>query len=308
MKKITYDMISEKFQDGGVSISPDIDSNISSIDKDAIIKLFEKNGVILLRGYDFSPENILNFTNQYTEKYSRDANRRKNRFNKKNIRDVDLGTDAHTLHSEGSYSPVSPEIIWFYCNVAPKKGGETILCDGMKLWNKLSVSTKAFFLAEPLLFNIEIETGAIRKGKGKQSWISNTPGTSGNINWDKGILEFTQLQYAVRKTRFGNSLAFSNHLLAELGKDNQIKNKKMMTSSGKEISESIMNEIKEKSELITYDHQWKAKDLIMVDNIRFMHGRRSFKKDIKRDIVIVQSERAGFAYGATTRSKIEAQI
>ena len=169
----------------------------------------------------------------------------------------------------------------------------------------MSTSTKAFFLAEPLLFDIEIETGAIRKGKANQPWISNTPGTSGHINWDEGVLKFTQLQYAVRKTRFGNSLAFSNHLLAELGKDNQIKNDDMMTASRKKIPVEIMNEIKEKSEALTYNHQWKIGDLIMVDNVRFMHGRRSFKKGIKRDIVIVQSERASFAYGESTRKIIE---
>ena len=223
MEKITYEKISDKFLDGGISISPEDDFSSINIDKGEIINLFEKNGAILFRDFDFSPQNILEFTNSFTEKYSRDADRRNTRFDKKNIRDVDLGTDAHTLHSEGSYSPVSPEIIWFYCNTPPKEGGETILCDGMKLWNQLSTSTKAFFLAEPLLFDIEIETGAIRKGKDNQPWISNTPGSSGHINWKKGVLKFTQLQYAVRKTRFGNSLAFSNHLLAELGKDNQIK-------------------------------------------------------------------------------------
>ena len=305
MQKITYEKISDKFLDGGISISPEDDFSSINIDKNEIIKLFEKNGAILFRDFDFSPQNILEFTNSFTEKYSRDADRRNTRFDKKNIRDVDLGTDAHTLHSEGSYSPVSPEIIWFYCNIPPKEGGETILCDGMKLWNQLSTSTKAFFLAEPLLFDIEIETGAIRKGKDNQPWISNTPGSSGHINWKKGVLKFTQLQYAVRKTRFGNSLAFSNHLLAELGKDNQIKNKHMMTASRKKIPLKIMNEIKEKSELLTYNHCWKTRDLVMVDNVRFMHGRRSFKKGIKRDIVIIQTERASFAYGQTSRKIIE---
>ena len=42
----------------------------------------------------------------------------------------------------------------------------------------------------------------------------------------------------------------------------------------------------------------------MIDNKRFMHGRRAFDKGTKRDIVIVQTERASFGYGSTTRKKI----
>ena len=78
-----------------------------------------------------------------------------------------------------------------------------------------------------------------------------------------------------------------------------------MTASRKKIPLKIMNEIKEKSELLTYNHCWKTRDLVMVDNVRFMHGRRSFKKGIKRDIVIIQTERASFAYGQTSRKIIE---
>ena len=299
MKKITYDMISEKFQDGGVSISPDIDPNISIIDKNKTIKLFEKNGAILFRDFDFSSENLLNFTNQYTEKYSRDADRRKKRFNKKNIRDVDLGTDAHTLHSEGSYSPVSPEIIWFYCNIPPEKEGETILCDGVKLWKNLSFDTKALFLKQPLLFKIEIPLDKKRPGKANKKWISNTKGTSGYFDWENGLLKFNQLQYAVQYTRKRNTLSFSNHLLAELGKDSQLKNKKMLFSDGNEVPKNILDEIREKSELLTYDHVWKKNDILMIDNYRFMHGRRSFGRKVKRDIVIVQTEVPTFSYGST---------
>ena len=64
----------------------------------------------------------------------------------------------------------------------------------------------------------------------------------------------------------------------------------MMTASRKRIPNHIMKEIKEKSDSMTYDHLWESNDLLMVDNVRFMHGRRSFQKNVKRDIVIVQSE------------------
>jgi len=297
--------ISELFENGGLIIYKEKNENIFDFQYNEIVSIFEKYGVILFRGFDLKPERITNFTDLYTEKYARDAYRRKSRFEGKNIHDVDLGNDAHTLHSEGSYSPASPEIIWFFCNIPPEKGGETILCDGIRLWKALSLETRAFFSKEPLRFDLEIPIGRKRKGKNRQVWLSNKPGTSGYIDWNKGNLVFTQLQYAVQLTRFGNSVSFSNHLLAELGKDTQIKNQTMIMSSGKKVPTKYINEVKIKSDQTTYDHIWQKKDLLMIDNKRFMHGRRAYKKGINRDIVIVQTQRASFGYGSTTRKQIK---
>ena len=213
------DLISELFEDGGLIIHKSKNESLFDFQYNEIVSFFEKYGVILFRGFQLKPVKITRFTDLYTEKYARDAYRRKHRFDEKNIHDVDIGRDAHSLHSEGSYSPASPEIIWFYCNKPPDRGGETILCDGLRLWKALATSTKAFFQAEPLRFDLEIPTGVKRKGKENQTWISNALGASGYIDWDQGKIVFTQLQYAVQQTRYGNSLSFSNHLLAELGKD-----------------------------------------------------------------------------------------
>ena len=149
------DILSKLFEDGGLIIHQSKIETLSDLQYSEIVSLFEKYGVILFRGFNLKPERVINFTDLYTEKYARDAYRRKNRFDEKNIHDVDLGNDAHTLHSEGSYSPTYPEIIWFYCNIPPDNGGHTILCDGVKLWKALSSETKAYFLKEPLRFDLE---------------------------------------------------------------------------------------------------------------------------------------------------------
>ena len=92
-----------------------------------IVTLFEKYGVILFQGFDTKPEKLTNITDKFTEIYAVDALRRSARFNQKVIRDVDVGAKEVLLHSEASFTPAWPELIWFYCNTPPQKNGATIL-------------------------------------------------------------------------------------------------------------------------------------------------------------------------------------
>ena len=94
---------------------------------------------MLEKKFNIKPEKLTDITDRFTETYAVDAIRRKVRFNKKPIRNVDEGVKEVLLHSEASFAPAWPELIWFYCNVPQQNGGATILCDGVKLWNVLSV-------------------------------------------------------------------------------------------------------------------------------------------------------------------------
>ena len=298
--------ISDLFEGGGLIIFRSDEENISDFDYNEIVNLFEKYGVILFRGFDLKPDRLKFFTDLYTQKYINEAMRRKQRFGYKSINDVDVGYDSHFLHSESSYSPIWPEIIWFFCNIPPVKGGSTILCDGLKLWDQFSIKAKEIFLSEPFKFELKIPVKVNIKGKGIQKWVKSLPGTKGYIDWDKGLFHLTVLRYMVNPSRIGNLMCFSNHLLAKekFKNDPQIINYEMKTVSGKTIPKDIENEIQDRAKSLTYDHIWEKNDLLMIDNKRFMHGRRAFERGIDRDIVIVQTEKASFGYGATTRKPI----
>ena len=49
---------------------------------------------------------------------------------------------------------------------------------------------------------------------------------------------------------------------------------------------------------------WKEKDLIMIDNKRFLHGREAITNNDPRDIVNAQTAKASFGLGNTNRKKI----
>ena len=84
------------------------------LDYELIIQLFEKHGIILFRDFDLDGKDIKKFSDLFTINYSQDAQRRNCRFGNRNIRNVDYGFEQVDLHSEASFSPSWPELIWFF--------------------------------------------------------------------------------------------------------------------------------------------------------------------------------------------------
>ena len=71
---------------------------------------------------------------------------------------VDLGNNEIPLHSEASFSPSWPEIIWFYCSSPSKKSGFTTVVDGVKVYENLKISTKKFFLENQTFVYMYLQT------------------------------------------------------------------------------------------------------------------------------------------------------
>ena len=124
--------ISDKFY-GGLQINPSNNEDIRKLDYNVIVNLFEKNGLILFRDFDIKSNEIIELTDLYTEKYAKDAIRRNSRLDQKEVHNVDSGCREMALHSEASFSPDWPEILWFFCNeFSSNNRGNTTLCDGIK--------------------------------------------------------------------------------------------------------------------------------------------------------------------------------
>ena len=325
--------ISDKFFGGGLIINPSNSENVRKLDYDTIVKLFEKNGLILFRDFNLKPEEITEITDLYTQRYAHDALRRASRMGQKLVRTVDY--DSHddllraqritqadkvkkknedlkvdynnyeemSLHSDGSYAPDFPEIIWFFCNEIFTNGrGSTTLCDGIKLWDNLSYETKNFFLLNPIRYKLRIPIAEKKIGNGTKKWLINQQGAGdGLLDLSNGLLNITQIRFAVHPSRLPNKMCFSNHVLYRNTDPNILE---WGTIDGNKIPQNFLDEVKEKSKDLTYDLDWKKNDFVMLDNKRFTHGRRAFKKSDKRDIMIIESSSANFGYGSTTRAKI----
>lgn len=306
MKDYSTSPVSNKFVDEGILITntSSKDTNLDIFDFDEIIKYFEKYGLIVFRNFQLTPESVKKFTDIYTTQYAHDAPRRETKFNSKVIKGVDSGCDEIKLHSEASFAPVWPEILWFYCKTPPPENmAQTTILDGTKLWQEFPSKVKSFFMSSPVMYELTVPVSAQIKNKGKQAWPSKHIGTKDVfVDWDSGEMHFKQMRYAVHSNRDGKNFSFCNHLLVDFESEPQMISREFVFSENKDNEHEILDEVKNLSEEHTYFHSWKKNDFIMLDNKRFMHGRASFDSKLERDISQIQTNIASFPYGKSTRT------
>lgn len=295
--------LSEKFYNHGTIIFPSGNDNPQVIKKNKVIEEFEEKGIVVFKNYNFNKKSLWNFVKKFSYQFSNDADRRDIKFDNKNIRGVDPGNQEIKLHSESSFNTACPEIIWFYCNQAPSKnskGGETTICDGIMIWDKLSLKTKKFFLANCIEYFLKIKINLANNFKHKRKWFLNNIGvTNPVLNPKTSTLDFIQKTFAVNETRLPGKLAFANHLLIDLKYEPQIIYRKI--AGKKMLPKNINKEINKIVKKYTFKIKWQNGDLVMLDNKRFMHGRTKFKVKSKREIINVQTKLSNFGYGSTSR-------
>ena len=268
--------------------------------KKDIIEDFEKHGILKFSNISNSPQIVFDFIGQFSLSYANDAYRRKERFDNSKIRNVDAGKQEIFLHSETSFSPSQPEIVWFYCiNPGNDSSGKTVYCDGLKLWQNLLPKHKMFFLENPVKYKLKIPVNKKMRGKKKKKWFLEYPGVQNcYLNFKDSCLEFDFIKFAVEKSRIAKKLCFVNHLLIPLISEPQILERKFLND--KKLSKNEYTTIKNLAYAITKEISWEKNDLVMIDNMRFMHGRRKInKKNNSRDIVTIQTMHSNFGYGST---------
>jgi len=264
------------------TIYPDGNSNQSSINKKKIKEIYKKYGLVILRDFDFDENDFFKFADQFTKTFSNDANRRK-KTDKKQINHVDVGIKKMSLHSEASFAPNWPEIIWFYGKNVSKKYGETTICCGNELWEALSSNTKKFLKSNLLKFKVKSDIGIKIKNK---KWNLNKIGVFNEYIDKKGYLNYEHIKFAISNSKYTNKIYLSSHILYE---DTDPTIISMRLANNKKIPKKIINEIKKKSDSITYYHQWKKRDVLMIDNKRYMHGRNKIIKKELREILNIQT-------------------
>lgn len=280
--------ISDQFYGGGLKI---VASEFESVcnNKQYLRRMLREAGIIWVVAEPNIYLDCQQIANSITTRFATETSRRQPIPREDTVSYlVDPGSEEMALHSEASFSPISPEAIWFDCISPANQGGESTACDGRKVWKALRKETKDLLLNNPVEYDLRIELNLDRE-LGYRDWFIDRLGC-GRAKIEDGHLYFKSRRYAVTESvdAMGRlHLAFCNHLTCPLDYEPQILSR---TIAGKEFPADLMSECKEILDQCTVEISLSRGDILFLENRRFMHGRRGFLDDGSRKIAIIQSE------------------
>jgi alpha-ketoglutarate-dependent taurine dioxygenase len=261
------------------------EQSISQLPIPENLESFKTFGVLLFRGFGVDYEQMKTFAEKFSSRFVLDKDRPIVDPRNKYVTLVDPGMHYVSPHCENANSPFRPDVIWFCCGVPSAQGGETLFWDGIKVWQNLSEELRQLFIEKKIKFLQKFPAADWKRFLGFGATLADVkrtlngiPGLTYNINQDQSI----SIEYvcsALVKTKHGNQHAFANSLIAEY------KNPKGVVTfaDGSPIPSTVINQIQQVMNNFTEVIPWQAGDLVMIDNSRFLHGRRSFT-DINRRI------------------------
>jgi alpha-ketoglutarate-dependent taurine dioxygenase len=262
----------------------------------------QQSGALLLRGFSSTLVEFQLFTESLCEHFHQVGTRRAVE---------DPRSDGHTsevpsrnfnlfVHSEGAYRPFPPppELCFFNCVVPPScAGGETLLVDGVRFLEKLPAEARLRFAEQGVIYQAlwdsqrwqtEFQVDSLEQ---LNDQLALHPQCSYHLQEDAMCV---RCQMPAIQQTLGGLDAFANGLLAHLPAISHPRWQSQNTYSrptnqvffgdGEPISTAVINALIDIQDEIALAHAWQPDDLLILDNTRFMHGRRTTIGDCERQI------------------------
>lgn len=258
--------------------------SILELPVDATLELFKSYGILLFRDFGVNHETMKPFAEQFSSRFVLDKDRPIIDASNKFVTLVDPGMHYVSPHCENANSPFRPDVVWFCCAVSAIQGGETLFWDGVRVWEEMSEKLRNLFISQKIRFVQKFPASDWKRFLGSgatladvQRTLSGIEGLSYQINADQSVI-IEYICSAVVKTKYGNQNAFANSLITEY------KNPKGVVTfaDGSPIPITIISQVQEVINRLTRIIPWQSGDLVMIDNSRFLHGRRSFTDTQRR--------------------------
>jgi alpha-ketoglutarate-dependent taurine dioxygenase len=286
----------------GLKIEAPAGEHLESLDRDQITSLFREQGALLFRGFGTSTEEFVTFSDRFSSEFSSyeggalrfgSLERTSIAGSKTLLSTTGAGQSFPIpLHGEMYYFKQQPELIWFYCSIAPLTKGETTICDGRQVCEKLSPATRAFFrdhlvryirplsreqwqtsfrttsldtvremsaAQDTVVTSVDDEEGSIRIEFVAPA-IQVRQGRETFIN---GILPFYLTEWAVAR-RFSKAVDRLKGTQFPLI---------LRMEDGSPIPFDRIREVKQVADALAVSHPWQPGDVLMINNHTHLHGR-----------------------------------
>lgn len=258
------------------------------IPQGSFIEAYKKYGALLLRGFSVGMDGFRALTERYcASSVFNESPDRGVLDDERNIQTVNFGVDAFPLHPELSREPWKPDICFFWCINPPSQAGQTTICDGVEIVRAMPPEIFEALKRRRLVYTQRMapEVCAYWLGSATpdDAALQNPrPGCPYTFTRVNGGVVRSFSRPALHKPMFSDDLAFGNFILFAryyLGLPNF-----PTFDGGERISDDLVTVIKDISTPLTVGVDWRAEDIIILDNTRFMHGRNAITNMEERTI------------------------
>ncbi len=287
----------------GLLVTPSQGERVSDLDRKEIIDLYRTSGAVYFKGFNVDVAAFEALGNTLSDDWMDNTGSGSYRETVKGSSDGTIQNVAYIygvdkqrllplpLHADRSYVKSQPPLMMFMCSKPAASGGQTTVCDGVRLFKELSESTRRLFTDKRLKYirhyppgewSVLFHTSDLAKIR-DYCWLNEL----NLISNPDGSLTTEHVKSAVQTTRYGGHLAFVNSILIQVWQEEELGRTTTLCrlEDGSKIPADALDEVKEVSERLTADLPWEAGDCVIVDNSRLMHGRRPFD-DTERTVFV----------------------
>ncbi|MFM6932471.1 MAG: TauD/TfdA family dioxygenase [Novosphingobium sp.] len=273
-----------------VRIEAGDERTIEDLSRDELIALYKQHGALLLRGFAADLDAFARFTRALCPTAVKNESPGRVTIDKAGtLQSVNLGGDAFPLHPELSREPWKPDTAFFVCMQPPAHGGETTVCDGVALAAALPPEVRHGLAGRRLVYAMPTWPELLEYWLGTpepdDALLAAPPATCPYTfrRMAGGSIARLFSRPALHKPMFCEAPAFGNFLL--FARFHNGRGDFPLLDDFTPVPEDWLQAIKACGEGLSYPVSWQTGDLVILDNTRFMHGRRPIDDPAERHII-----------------------
>lgn len=268
-------------------------ARLDAIDPAAIEAVYRQHGALLLRGFAADLDAFRRFARSHCPTAVINESPGRAVLDPVHaIQGVDGGTNAFALHPELAREPWKPDAALFGCLTPPGQngsgGGETTLCDGIALAAALPEPVRQGLAGRRLVYVMGVWPQLLRFWLGTDApddallTVPPRPCPYRFFRLPNGRIAREFSRPALHTPMFAQGPAFGNFLL--FARFNNGRGNFPLLDDLTPVPEAWLQAIHAAGEALTAEVQWQAGDVLMLDNTRFLHGRRAIGNAAQRRI------------------------
>ncbi|MEL6891735.1 MAG: TauD/TfdA family dioxygenase [Actinomycetota bacterium] len=304
-----------------VAIDPGDVASLDELDDRELVALVTVHGAVHLRGFDADGATLDSVSSRWCDRFTCDpgkvvigglrgtkgpigraarvATRLAATARKRPVDDPSAGDGGRARyapfggfginpHTENSFLPdAAPDLVWFACQFPAESGGDSLLCDGADLLDRLDDDLDQFLRTTPIRYESTLTESQWRSvwsdGSADElaSRLNVEQGASVRVHEDHSVtVVFDSIQIG---TSLGGREAVRTNLLSRHPYDGIGRDHAERTADGKPVDRELLLRLLDATRPQTAV-RLEAGDLLVIDNSRVMHGRTPFGDERRRVI------------------------